>query len=191
MFSAIPMAATVVIAFPSCPLGSTTLTGLSAPKSPVHGCGSTSKTPVQVVSPMTRTAEMMRLLEVSACAGSAIRAHRTTAKSEAPCRRSDDGQAVRMMAGVCPFRPRSATLDCGDSYAAFPVVRAAVQVHHRFDVNGVGTHAVNDGVGKAVEVELAIVAPDFAPAFRLGHDAAQGAFKLVQEGVAQARLPFL
>ena len=72
-----------------------------------------------------------------------------------------------------------------------PVKRTAMQVHHGFDVKPVGAHAVNNGVGKAVEVELAIVAPDFAPAFRLGHDAAQRAFKLVKEIIAQARLPFL
>ena len=64
-------------------------------------------------------------------------------------------------------------------------------MHHGFDADRVGAHAVNDGVRKTVEVELAIVTADFAPAFRLGHDAAQRAFKLDQEGVAQARLPFL
>ena len=47
-----------------------------------------------------------------------------------------------------------------------------MQVHYDFDEENVAAHAVNDGVGKAVEVELAIVAPNFAPAFRFGHDAA-------------------
>ena len=72
-----------------------------------------------------------------------------------------------------------------------PVKGTAVQVHHGFDIKRVGAHAVNDGVGKALEVELAIVAPDFAPAFRLGHDASQRASKLVREVIAKARLPFL
>jgi hypothetical protein len=66
-----------------------------------------------------------------------------------------------------------------------------MQVRHGFDVKRVAAHAVNDGVGKALEVELAIVTPGFAPAFRFGHDAAQRAFKLVQESVAKARLLFL
>lgn len=48
-----------------------------------------------------------------------------------------------------------------------------MQVHHGFDVDRVGADTVNDGVGKAVEVELAIVAPDYAPAFRFGQDAPQ------------------
>ena len=69
-------------------------------------------------------------------------------------------------------------LECGNSYAAFPVEGTAMQVHHRFDVNGVGAHAVNDGVGKAAEVEFAIVASDFAPPVRLGYDAAQRAYVL-------------
>lgn len=43
-------------------------------------------------------------------------------------------------------------------------------MHHGFDADRVGADAVYDGVGKAVEVELAIVAPDFAPAFRLIED---------------------
>lgn len=79
---------------------------------------------------------------------------------------------------------------CGGSHAAFPVERPAVQVHHGFDEKRVGLHTVNDGVGKAVEVELAVLAPDFAPAFRLGHDAAQRAFKMFKEIAAQAGLPF-
>src|SRR5258708_2384440 len=41
-----------------------------------------------------------------------------------------------------------------------PVKGTAVQVHHRFDVNGIWPQTVNDGVREAVEVELAIVAPD-------------------------------
>ncbi|MGA3268514.1 MAG: hypothetical protein ABSE16_17035 [Verrucomicrobiota bacterium] len=58
-------------------------------------------------------------------------------------------------------------MGCGGSHAAFPVKGAAMQVHHGFDVKRVGLHAVNDGVGKAVEVQLAVVVPDFVPAFRL------------------------
>ena len=41
-----------------------------------------------------------------------------------------------------------------------------MQVHHGLDVKRVGFHAVNNGVGKPVKVELAIVTPYFAPAFR-------------------------
>ena len=36
--------------------------------------------------------------------------------------------------------------------AAFPIERTAVQVHYRFHINGVSTHAVNNGVGKAMKV---------------------------------------
>jgi hypothetical protein len=64
-------------------------------------------------------------------------------------------------------------------------------VHHGFDVEDFALHAVNDGVGKAMEVELAIVSSDFAPAFRLGHNAAQGPLELVKKVVAQARLPLV
>ena len=64
-----------------------------------------------------------------------------------------------------------------------------MQVHHSFDKQFVSPHAVNDGVGKAVEVESAVPAPEDAPAFRIGHDPAQGAGEFIQEVVAQARLP--
>ena len=39
---------------------------------------------------------------------------------------------------------------------------------------------------EAVKVELAILAPDFTPAFRLGHDPAERAFKFVQEVLTEA-----
>ena len=45
-----------------------------------------------------------------------------------------------------------------------------MQVHYCFDVNSVGANIVNDRIGKAPEVQLAIVAPDFAPAFGFRHD---------------------
>jgi len=64
-----------------------------------------------------------------------------------------------------------------------------MQVHHGFEVKHVAPHAVNDGAGKAVEVQPAIFAPQGAPAFRRGHDAAQRGFELVKEVVAQTRLP--
>jgi len=64
-----------------------------------------------------------------------------------------------------------------------------MQMHHGFDVNGVRAHTVNNGVREAMKVELAIVAPHFAPAFRFGDDAAQCVLKLVKEVIAQARLP--
>ena len=68
-----------------------------------------------------------------------------------------------------------------------------MQVHHGFDVKrvGLGLHAIDDGVGKAVEVELAIVAPDFAPAFRLIQDAAQRGLVFQKKIAAQPRLAIL
>jgi hypothetical protein len=39
-----------------------------------------------------------------------------------------------------------------------------------------------------MEVELAIVSAHFAPAFRLGYDAAQGPFELIEEVVAETGL---
>ncbi len=66
-----------------------------------------------------------------------------------------------------------------------------MQVHHGFDVDRAGADAVNDGAGKAVEVELAIVAPDFASAFRLGQDAPQRSSIFLKKVAAQLRLAFL
>jgi hypothetical protein len=48
-----------------------------------------------------------------------------------------------------------------------PIKRTAMKMHHRFDVQLVGVYAVNYSIGKASEVELAIVAQNFTPAFRL------------------------
>ena len=62
-------------------------------------------------------------------------------------------------------------------------------MHHGRDVKNIVVHAVNDGVGKTVEIELAIMTAYSAPAFRFGHDAAQGTLELVNEVIAQARLP--
>ena len=62
-----------------------------------------------------------------------------------------------------------------------PIERAAMQVHHGFDIKRVGAHAVNDGIGKAMEVELAILAPDFAPAFRLSQECGPPWFGMPQE----------
>ena len=64
-------------------------------------------------------------------------------------------------------------------------------MHNGLDVKRVGSHTVNDGVGEAAEFELAILAPDSAPTFRLGRKATQRAFKLIKEVIAQPRLPFL
>lgn len=66
-----------------------------------------------------------------------------------------------------------------------------MQVHESRDVERVGARTVNDGEREQSEVELAIVAPHSAPAFRLGRDAAQRVFKFADEVTAQARLPFL
>lgn len=75
--------------------------------------------------------------------------------------------------------------------AARPIKRSAAQVRHGQDMQGVGAHVVNDGVREAGEVEFAMVAPNFAPAFRIGHDSAQGEVKLIQEVVAKARVRLL
>lgn len=78
----------------------------------------------------------------------------------------------------------------GNLSTLLPIKRAAMQVHHGFYINCFGADAVNDGVRKAMEVELAIFAAHFAPTIRFSHDAAQRAFKLVQKVVSQTRLPF-
>ena len=64
-----------------------------------------------------------------------------------------------------------------------------MQVHYGFDVDAVVTHAVNDGVREALEVERAIVTPNDAPAFRFDDNAARCAFEFVEEVIAQTRLP--
>ena len=69
-----------------------------------------------------------------------------------------------------------------------PIKRAAMQMHHSFDVKRIGTHAVNDGVRKTVKVELAIVALDSAPMYWIGDDAVQGTLKFIQKDIAQTRL---
>jgi hypothetical protein len=48
-----------------------------------------------------------------------------------------------------------------------------MQVHHRFDIKVLISHAVNDGVGKAMKVEFAVVVLNIAPAFRFGQNAMQ------------------
>ena len=65
-----------------------------------------------------------------------------------------------------------------------------MEVHYGFDVKRVRAHAVNDGVGKTIEVELAIIFLEFPPPFRFGNDAAQSVLELVNEVAAQTRLPF-
>jgi hypothetical protein len=72
-----------------------------------------------------------------------------------------------------------------------PIKRAAMQVHHRRNVQNVRLHAVNDRVGKPVKVELAILPSKQVPALRISYDAAQGSFKLVQEIIPQSGLLFL
>ena len=63
-----------------------------------------------------------------------------------------------------------------------------MQVHHGFDEQHVGAHAVNDGVGETVEVELAVIAPEDAPAFGFLLDAAQRGNEGLEEIVAEAGL---
>ena len=67
-----------------------------------------------------------------------------------------------------------------------PIKRAAVKVHHGFDVKHISTDAVNDGVRKTVEVELAVFATDFAPLFGCIKDAAQGAIEFIEKFLAKA-----
>jgi hypothetical protein len=66
-----------------------------------------------------------------------------------------------------------------------------VKVHHGCDVERIAFQPVNNGIRKAVEIELAIVSPDSAPPLRLNQDAAQGVFKLVKKGIPQPLLPLL
>ena len=62
---------------------------------------------------------------------------------------------------------------------------------NRFNVDFVSGCRIDDGIRKAIEIEFAVVSPDFAPAFRRGRDSAQGAFKFVKEVVTQSRLSFV
>ena len=66
-----------------------------------------------------------------------------------------------------------------------------MQVHHGFDVKGVCLHAINDGVGKAMKIEFAVVLPDFAPAFRPGQNAPQRGLVFLQKIATQTRLALL
>jgi len=75
--------------------------------------------------------------------------------------------------------------------AIFPIKRTTSQMLNRFNVDCVGACRIDDGVRKTVEIELAVIAPDFASAFRRGHDSAQCAFILVKEVVTQPRLSFV
>ena len=61
-----------------------------------------------------------------------------------------------------------------------------MQVHHGFDIKDIGTDAVNDGIGKTVKVKLAVIAPDFAPAFRRVEDTVQRRVVFVQKIAAKA-----
>ena len=54
-----------------------------------------------------------------------------------------------------------------------PVERAPVEVHDGLEVKLVSMHAVDDRVRKAMEVELAVVSAEFAPAPRLAQDPVQ------------------
>ena len=89
------------------------------------------------------------------------------------------------------LRPRQVSVKRpkeGMQSALLPVKWAAMQVHHGFEVKRLFTHTVNDGVRKTLEVEFAIVAPDFSPAVWLGHDPAQRGCELIKEVISQAGL---
>jgi hypothetical protein len=45
-----------------------------------------------------------------------------------------------------------------------------MKMHHRFDVQRVGLHAINDRVGETPEIEFAVFAANFAPAFGPGQN---------------------
>ncbi len=69
-----------------------------------------------------------------------------------------------------------------------------MQVHYGFDVENIGTDAINDGVRETIEIEFAIVALNslnFMPAFGFNQDAAQRAFKFIKKVSAEARLSLL
>ena len=71
-----------------------------------------------------------------------------------------------------------------------PVEWPAVEVHYGIDEQPVAAQAVNDGVGKVMEIELAVVVAEHPPSFRFGDDAVQCDFKLVEEVLPKAGLPF-
>ena len=56
-----------------------------------------------------------------------------------------------------------------------------MQVHHGYDTEGISVNAVNNGVRKAVKVKLAILAPDFSPAFRRTQDAVQSGLIFIEK----------
>ena len=56
-----------------------------------------------------------------------------------------------------------------------------MQVHHCFDEQRLATQAVDNGIWKAMEVELAVVALDDAPPLRLRHYASQCALEFVEK----------
>ena len=72
-----------------------------------------------------------------------------------------------------------------------PVEWPAVQVHHGLDENILPLQTVNDGVGKAAEVKLAIVSSDFAPALRLAQDLAKCDLVFIQKVGPQTRLALI
>lgn len=61
--------------------------------------------------------------------------------------------------------------------------------HHSFDIKHFATHAVDNSVWKAMEIELTVVTSDSAPAFRIGLDSPQRALELVQKYITESRLP--
>lgn len=65
-----------------------------------------------------------------------------------------------------------------------------MQVHHGFDINGIGTHVINNRIRKTVKIQLAILTPNLSPAFRIGNDTTHRVFKFVQKVIAQPGLLF-
>ena len=72
-----------------------------------------------------------------------------------------------------------------------PVKGAPVQVHHRFEVDLLDVDAVDDGLGKAMKVELAILTSYPPPTFRLAQNAPQRDLIPFKKVAAQTRLALL
>jgi len=66
-----------------------------------------------------------------------------------------------------------------------------MQVHDGFDVKRINAHAVDDGIRKAMEVELAIVATDFTPVFRVGKNPSHCGLIFLKKIATQAWTAFL
>ncbi len=69
-----------------------------------------------------------------------------------------------------------------------PVVWAAMQVHYRFDIEAIGTHTVNNGGGKPVKIQLAVVTPGYGANARVRPRCGVTSAQIIQKGVPQTKL---